>query len=191
MSQLREQTLVILKPDVTARGLVGEIVSRFEHIGLKIVAMKLLKAPIEVAREHYKKDDQWLTTVGNRLIQNMKLDPKKEDPQKHGQKVVEDLAKDLTLYPVIAMVLEGHNTVALVRKMIGETSPENSLPGTIRGDYSQDSYALANASNRPVINLIHASDTVENAKKEIALWFKKEEVVDWVKPDEHIHFRKY
>jgi nucleoside-diphosphate kinase len=188
---MREQTLVILKPDVTARGLVGEIVSRFEHIGLKIVAMKLLKAPLDVAREHYKKDDQWLTTVGNRLIQNMKLDPKKEDPKKHGQKVVEDLAKDLTLYPVIAMVLEGHNTVALVRKMIGETSPENALPGTIRGDYSQDSYALANASNRPVINLIHASDTVENAKKEIALWFRKEEVIDWIKPDEHIHFRKY
>jgi len=188
---MREQTLVILKPDVTARGLVGEIVSRFEHVGLKIVAMKMLKAPIEVAKEHYKKDDEWLTKVGARLIQNMKLDAAKEDPKRHGQKVVDDLAKDLTLYPVIAFVLEGHNTVALVRKMIGETSPEHSAPGTIRGDYSQDSYALANASNRPVINLVHASDSAENAKNEIALWFRKEELIEWIKPDEHIHFRKY
>ncbi len=188
---MKQQTLVILKPDVTARGLVGEIISRFEHIGLKIVAMKMLRAPLDVAKEHYKKDDEWLIKVGGRLIQNMNLDSSKEDPKKHGQKVVDDLAKDLTLYPVIAFVLEGHNTVALVRKMIGETSPEHSAPGTIRGDYSQDSYALANASNRPVINLIHASDTPENAKKEIALWFRKEELLDWIKPDEHIHFRKY
>jgi nucleoside-diphosphate kinase len=188
---MREQTLVILKPDVTARGLVGEIVTRFEHVGLKLVAMKMLMAPLDVAKEHYKKDDEWLIKVGTRLIQNMKLDPAKEDPKKHGQKVVDDLAKDLTLYPVIAFVLEGHNTVALVRKMVGDTSPENAMPGTIRGDYSQDSYALANASNRPVINLIHASDSVENAKKEIALWFKKAELIEWVKPDEHIHFRRY
>jgi nucleoside-diphosphate kinase len=188
---MREQTLVILKPDVTARGLVGEILTRFEHVGLKLVAMKMLMAPLDVAKEHYKKDDEWLMKIGGRLIQNLKLDPVKEDPKKHGQKVVDDLAKDLTLYPVIAFVLEGHNTIALVRKMIGDTSPENAMPGTIRGDYSQDSYALANASNRPVINLIHASDTVDNAKKEIALWFKKNELIEWIKPDEHIHFRKY
>ena len=188
---MREQTLVILKPDVTARGLVGEIVTRFEHVGLKLVAIKMLMAPLDVAKEHYKKDDEWLTKVGSRLIQNMKLDAVKEDPKKHGQKVVDDLAKDLTLYPVIAFVLEGHNTISLVRKMVGDTSPENAMPGTIRGDYSQDSYALANASNRPVINLIHASDSVENAKKEIALWFRKEEIISWTKPDEHIHFRKY
>ena len=188
---MKEQTLVILKPDVTARGLVGEIVSRFEHVGLKIVAMKLLQVQSSLATEHYKKDDQWLIKVGTGMIKNKKLDPVKEDPKKHGQDVCSQLAHDLTIFPVIALVLEGHNTVALVRKMVGETSPENAAPGTIRGDYCQDTYALANVSNRPVINLIHASDSVENAKKEIALWFRKEEIVEWIKPDEHIHFRKY
>jgi len=188
---MKERTLVILKPDVTARGLVGEILTRFEHVGLKLVAMKMLKAPINLAKIHYQKDDEWLLAVGNKLIKNQNLDPKNEDPKKHGQRICDSLADDLTLYPIIALVLEGHNTVALVRKMVGEQSPENSAPGTIRGDYSQDTYKLANASNRPIINLVHASDTPETAEKEIALWFRKEELVEWTKPDEHIHFRGY
>jgi nucleoside-diphosphate kinase len=188
---MREQTLVILKPDVVARGLVGDIFSRFEHVGLKPVAMKMLQVPLELAKEHYQKDDQWLIRVGTGMIKNKSLDPSKEDPKKHGQDVCDQLAKDLTIFPVVALVLEGHNTVALVRKMVGETSPENAAPGTIRGDYSQDTYALANTSNRPVINLIHASDTPENAKKEILLWFTKKEIVEWTKPDEHLHFRRY
>ncbi len=188
---MREQTLVILKPDVTARGIVGEIITRFERVGLKIVAMKMLKAPVNLAKVHYQKDDEWLIAVGTKLIKNQNLDPAKEDPKKHGQKICDSLAKDLTLYPIVAMVLEGHNTVALVRKMVGEQSPENSAPGTIRGDYSQDTYRMANAYNRPVINLIHASDSAETAKKEIALWFKKEDIIEWTKPDENIHFRRY
>ncbi len=188
---MKEKTLVIFKPDVTARGLIGEILTRFEHVGLKLVAMKMLKAPIDLAKIHYKKDDEWLMDVGAKLIKNQNLDPKKEDPKHHGQKICDSLAHDLTLYPIVAMVLEGHNTVALVRKMVGAQSPEDSAPGTIRGDYSQDTYRLANASNRPVINLIPASDSPETAEKEIALWFKKEEIIEWTKPDEHIHFRGY
>jgi len=185
-----ERTLVILKPDVTARGISGEIISRFERIGLKIVAMKMIKAPLNLAKIHYQKDDDWIIKVGKKLIANQNLDSEKEDPLIHGKKICESLAHDLTLYPVIAIVLEGHNTIRLVRKLIGDQSPETSPPGTIRGDYSQDTYVLANASNRPIINLIHASDSKEAAEKEINLWFKEEEIIEWVKPDEALHFRK-
>ncbi|MBU1111531.1 MAG: nucleoside-diphosphate kinase [archaeon] len=185
-----EKSLIILKPDVVARGLIGEITTRFERAGLKVIAMKMINVPIEQAKEHYQKDDDWLLAVGKKLIKNQGLDPEKEDPKTHGQRICDTLAQDLTLYPVIAMVLQGHNVINLVRKMVGEQSPENSAPGTIRGDYSQDTYVLANAYNRPVINLVHASDAPESAEKEIKLWFKPEEVVEWKKPDEVIHFRR-
>lgn len=186
-----EKSLIILKPDVVARGLIGEIITRFEKVGLKVVGMKMLKASFDLANIHYAKDDDWLMSVGKKLIKNQDLDPEKEDPMDHGKRIQQSLAKDLTIYPIVAMVLEGHNTIELVRKMVGEQSPENSAPGTIRGDYSQDTYKLANASNRPVINLVHASDSVETAEKEIALWFDEKEIVEWEKPDEEVHFRRH
>lgn len=185
----KERSLILLKPDVVARGLVGKIISRFEKVGLKIIAMKMKDTDINIAKIHYEKDDEWLIEVGERLIKNQDLGPG-EDPKKYGQKVCNELSKDLVIYPIIALVLEGHNTVKLVRKMIGETSPEDSAPGTIRGDYSQDTYMIANALNRPVINLIHASDTPENAEKEIKLWFEENELTSWCKPDEVVKFRK-
>ncbi|NQU98592.1 nucleoside-diphosphate kinase [Candidatus Woesearchaeota archaeon] len=185
-----EKSLIILKADVVARGFIGKIVSRFEKVGLKIVAMKMMKVPKNMAETHYKKDDTWLMSVGTKLIKNQNLNANKEDPMKHGQRICDTLAHDLTIYPVVAMVLEGHNTINLVRKMIGEQSPENSAPGTIRGDYSFDTYVLANAYNRPVITLVHASDSKKTAEKEIKLWFKKDELVEWKNPHEDLHFRK-
>ncbi len=185
-----ERTLVILKPDVSARGFIGEIISRFEKVGLKIVGMKMLMAPEEVTEKHYAKDDEWLMAVGKKLIKNQDLDPD-EDPMEHGKMIQRSLVKDLMTYPIIALVLEGHNTVKLVRKMVGAQSPQDSEPGTIRGDYSQDTYRLANALNRPVINLIHASDSRETAEKEIQLWFDEDEIVEWEHPHEKIHFREH
>ena len=185
-----EKSLIILKADVIARGIVGEIVTRFERAGLKIIAMKMLEVPLEQAAKHYEKDDEWLMSVGKKLIKNQGLDPEKENPKDHGQRICDSLAHDLTIYPVVAMVLEGHSVIKLIRKMLGEQSPENSMPGTIRGDYSQDTYVLANASNRPVITLVHASDSVETAEKEIKLWFKEDEIFKWKKPDEIVHFRR-
>ena len=188
---MMEKSLIILKPDVSARGVIGEIISRFEKVGLKIIAMKMIRSSLEIANIHYKKDDEWLMVVGKKLIKNQNLDSSKEDPMTHGQRICDSLARDLTTYPIVAIVLEGHNTINLVRKMVGEQSPENSAPGTIRGDYSQDTYVLANASDRPLINLVHASDSVETAKKEIDLWFKKDELIEWNKPDEVVHFRRH
>jgi len=186
---IKERSLILLKPDVIARGLVGEIISRFERVGLKIVAMKMEDTDIDIAKAHYKKEEDWLIEVGKRLIKNKDLG-EDEDPKKYGQEVCDQLSEDLTVYPIVAIVLEGHHTVKLVRKMVGETSPEDSAPGTIRGDYSQDGYDLANEFKRPVINLVHASDSPENAEKEIALWFREDELTNWTKPDEAVKFRK-
>lgn len=185
---MKERTLVIFKPDVLARGLTGEILSRFERLGLKVVAMKMLQADPKVAAEHYKKDDEWLMRKGKQIMQTLNV--AEGDPKKFGQTIVDSLWKDITLYPIVALVLEGHKAVALVKKLVGPTNPEEALPGTIRGDYSQDSYLLANTLERPVVNIIHCTDDVKESQREINLWFKKEEIIDWVKPDEQIHFRR-
>ena len=186
---MKEQTLVIFKPDILARGLTGEILSRFERIGLKLVAMKLIRADPAIAKEHYKKDDEWLLRKGKEIMSTLKINSD-EDPRKYGQTILESLSKDILLYPVVAMVLEGHKAVSLVKKLVGPTNPEIALPGTIRGDYSQDSYLLANNANRPVVNIIHCTDDPNEAGREIGLWFKKEEVVDWVKPNEDLLFNR-
>jgi nucleoside-diphosphate kinase len=187
---MKERSLIVLKPDVMTRGITGEIMTRFEKVGLKIIAMKMLQVPLDLAQKHYEKDDEWLLRKGKLLIENQNLDTEKEDPKQHGQKIVDSLAKDLTLSPVIAMILEGHNAIEVIRKMLGDMSPEHSMPGTIRGDYSHDTIVLANASNRPVINLVHGSDTKEMAEKEIKLWFRDEEIINWQKLDEQLHYRR-
>lgn len=186
---MKERTLVILKPDVMARGITGEILSRFERLGLKVIAMKMLQADPAVATEHYKKDDEWLLRKGKQIMQNLNI-VSDEDPKKYGQTIVDSLSTDIQLYPIVAIVLEGHKAVHMVKKHVGPTSPEEALPGTIRGDYSQDSYLLANTLNRPVINMIHCTDDPKEADREINLWFTKSEVIDWVKLDETLLFRR-
>ncbi len=166
---IKERSLILLKPDVIARGLIGEIISRFEKVGLKIVAMKMEDTRIDIAKIHYEKDDEWLIEVGKRLIEKKDLGPD-EDPKKYGQEVCDQLSQDLTIYPIVAMVLEGHDTVKLVRKMVGETSPEDSAPGTIRGD-------LAKEQELPR-NMIHASDSPESAEREIRIFFEESEIVN-------------
>lgn len=184
-----ERTLVIFKPDILARGLAGEILSRFEKVGLKVVAMKMLMANPKIAGEHYKKDDEWLLRKGKEIMQSLKIDSK-EDPKKYGQTICDSLTKDLCMYPIVAIVLEGHKAVSFVKKMVGPTNPEIAAPGTIRGDYSHDSYLLANIHNRPAINLIHCTDDVKEADREINIWFKKDELISWQKPDEIVKYRK-
>jgi nucleoside-diphosphate kinase len=186
---MKERTLVILKPDVMARGLTGEILSRFERLGLKIIAMKMLRADPKVASEHYKKDDEWLLRKGKQIMQTLNI-KSNEDPKKYGQTIVNNLASDLCLYPIIAMILEGHKAVSLVKKHVGPTNPEEAMPGTIRGDYTQDSYLLANQLNRPVITIIHCTDDPKEADKEINMWFKPNEIYDWVRLDESLLYRK-
>ncbi|MBC8495932.1 nucleoside-diphosphate kinase [archaeon] len=186
---MNEQTLVILKPDAVARGIVGEIITRFEKVGLKIVGMKMLAASKKQLEEHYQKDDEWLIRKGKGIIKN-KSYPDNYDPKKAGQEIVDGLMSDMMLYPVIGMVVEGHNAVNVVRKIAGPTNVEEAQPGTIRGDYSHDTYALANVSDRPIITIVHASGEKHEAKQEIKIWFKPEEIHKYDRVETHLHYRK-
>ncbi|HLD19490.1 MAG TPA: nucleoside-diphosphate kinase [Candidatus Nanoarchaeia archaeon] len=145
-----ERTLVLLKPDAVQRGLMGEIISRFEKVGLKIIGAKLVWIDREQSKKHYN------AHVGKKFY-----------------KVLEDY---IVQGPVLALVLEGVQAVENVRKMAGPTEPLKAAPGTIRGDFAHISMAHADTTNKSIANLIHASGTVDEAQKEIALWFKDNEL---------------
>lgn len=149
-----ERTLVLLKPDAVQRTVCGEIISRFEKAGLKIVGMKMHWSNEEHAKKHYTED----ITI------------------RRGEAVRNRLLKFITEGPVIAIVLEGINAVEVVRKLVGGTEPRTALPGTIRGDYAHQSYDDADAKNIAVKNLIHASANKEEAQTEISLWFAQNEL---------------
>ena len=142
---MRERTLVLIKPDGVQRGLIGEIISRFEKRGLKIVAMKLVKPDRELAEKHYAIH--------------------------RGKPFFEPTVKYIMSSPVVAMVIEGKNVIETVRKMMGKTNPQDADPGTIRGDFAQDISR----------NIVHGSDSKENAEYEINLWFKPEEIFEYEK----------
>jgi nucleoside-diphosphate kinase len=189
---MMENTLVLIKPDGVQRGLVGEILSRFERSGLKIVATKMVYPNETLAGEHYIADENWLKTVGEK--QKASYAKKgieiKETERDLGLKVREQLIEFLTMSPVMAFVLQGHNAVKHVRKLVGSTSPGDAAPGTIRGDYSFDTYQLADISKRPIQNLIHASGEVEEAQREISIWFEEKEIHNWQRIDETLLYRK-
>lgn len=191
---MKEQTLVILKPDAVARGLIGEIVGRFEKVGLKLVAAKLVHADRELADKHYPVSrEEFIKGMGGKTVENYEklgVDLVKElgtsDPMEIGKMIREWLADMITSGPVFAFVLEGPHAVELVRKICGHTLPLMSAPGTIRGDYSFDSSYLANTGKRPIKNLIHASGVLEEAEYEIPLWFSKEEILSYSRTDEEV-----
>ncbi len=182
-----EQTLVVLKPDALQRGIVGDIIARFEKVGLKLVGAKMLRASEDLANKHYPVDrTPFIEGMGNKTLDNYKelgMDPVAEfghaDAHKIGLELQKWLVEFLTSGPVLAFVIEGPHAVELVRKITGSTLPSKSMPGTIRGDYSFDSSALANEGKRPIRNLIHASGEVDEAKYEIDLWFKPEEIFSY------------
>ena len=178
MSQLIERTLVLLKPDAVRRALMGEIISRFERVGLKIVKAKLVQADIELASKHYPTTPEWLDKVGNNTIsdcQKYGLDVKKtmgtDIPAEIGKLVHKWNMEYILSAPVFALVFEGIHAVEVIRKLCGPTLPLLAAPGTIRGDFSSNSAISENIEHKPIRNLIHASGTVEEAEREIALWF--------------------
>ena len=182
MNQHVERTLVLLKPDTIQRNLVGEVIRRFETAGLKIVAMKFLSCTPEQAIKHYVKNDAEYEALGNRSIAGMQkagMDITGVVAREKGEAIINALVKFLTASPIVALVLEGHQAVKLTRKLVGSTEPLNSDVGTIRGDYTLDSYVMADADSRAIRNLVHASGNVEEAEYEIPVWFKPEEVIDY------------
>ncbi len=178
----KERTLILIKPEGIQRGLIGEIINRYERTGLKLVGLKFLVPTEELVEKHYLSDPNWKIKTGEKSILAYKekgLEPLETDPEKMGQRVLENLKKYLTCGPVVAMVWQGMNAVKIVRKITGGTEPLTSDVGTIRGDLTIDSYEVADLDNRAVRNLIHSSGSVEEAKREISLWFKPEELINY------------
>jgi len=187
-----EKTLVLIKPDAVQRGLVGDVITRFEKCGLKLVAMKMIYADPELAGKHYAEDEEWMKSVGEKSLKAYEekgLDLGRTAIE-HGRLVRQQLMDFISMSPVVGLVIEGHNAIKQVRKIVGPTNPEEALPGTIRGDYSFDNYELADPSKRPIQNLIHASSDPEEGKREIGLWFDKDEIHVWKRIDEDLIYRK-
>lgn len=187
-----ESTLVLLKPDAVQRALIGEILSRFERTGFKIVGLKMCYATKDVAGRHYADDEAWLVSVGEKSKKAAESKGQKvaSSPKELGQKVRQMLIEFITMSPTVAIVLEGHDVINKVRTIVGDTAPSRAAPGTIRGDFSFDSYGLADVSGRPIQNLIHASDSPDSAKREIAIWFMKDEIHPYQRVDEALFYRK-
>ena len=184
-----QRTLVFIKPDGVKRGLVGEIIHRFERAGLKIVGMKMMWLPKEFAEEHYRDTPEFREKIKRKIKESYEmygLTPP-ENLDEAASKLIDDLREYVTSGPIVAMVLEGPRAIYIVRKLVGATSPEEAAPGTIRGDFSIDNYPFANIELRSIRNVIHASDA-ENAEREIKLFFKEDELYDYKRADEHIMF---
>ena len=178
-----ERTLVFIKPDGVQRSLIGEIVSRFERVGLKIVGIKMVVPSIEFVAGHCTLDPNWLRLVGEKSIKAYtdrgEKHPAGDDPLKVADVILTKLKKYLASGPVVAFVLEGAHAVAVVRKLVGSTEPLSSDVGTIRGDFVLDSYPMSDLDTRAVRNLIHASGSVSEAEREIPYWFRPEEIVSY------------
>lgn len=178
----KEQTLVIIKPDGIQRSLVGEIIGRFERIGLKLVGMKMVLPDEAFVEAHYTLDPEWRRITGEKTIRSYKENgkaPPSEDPFEITAAILERLKKYMTASPVIVMAWQGAHAVKIVRKLVGGTEPLSSDVGTIRGDFVLDSYELSDGDTRSIRNLIHASGSVKEAELEISHWFKKEELASY------------
>ena len=174
-----ERTLILMKPDVLQRQIVGEILSRFERKGFKIVAVKMLNATKAQVAEHYTGDEQYLIETGEKAKKGAEMrgqDVSNWNSLEWGKIIRERNIAYLTCGPILAVVLEGPGVVTGVRKVLGSTSPADGDVGTIRADYSFDSYALADVVARSTRTMLHASDSPENAQREIKIWFKENEI---------------
>lgn len=179
-----ERTLIIIKPDAVQRGIIGDIISRFEKVGLKFVGMKMFVPEDDRLTRHYPTDRrEFIEGMGQKTLDNysdLGIDPKEmfghADPYKIGLQVREWLVDFMKSGPVIAAVLEGPHAVEIVRKIRGFTLPSAAQPGTITGDYSFDSSSLANAGKRSIKNLVHASGNKAEAEHEIPIWFEADEL---------------
>jgi nucleoside-diphosphate kinase len=182
LAEMRHQrSLVLIKPDAVARHLVGELISRFERKSLKIAALKLIWPSEELAGKHYVDTEEWLESTGQRTFNSYVergIEPPLT-PREFAMNTRRKLMESLTAGPVVAMVLEGAHVIEAVRLMRGATSPMKAEPGTIGFDYSLESYELSDAGDWAIKNIIHGSDSPENAAREVGLWFKPEELVNY------------
>lgn len=190
-----ERTFVMIKPDGVKRGLVGQIIARFERAGLNLVALKMVHPTREMVESHYPSTEKWFQTVGNKTLNSYRefgLDPKEhlqtDQALEIGKIVKEWLIDFISSSPVVCMVWEGNHAIENVRRLVGNTLPIKANPGTIRGDFTCDSPDLANKGHRPIRNLVHASGDAEEAHHEIMLWFTEAEILDYQRADREIMY---
>jgi len=189
-----QRSLVLLKPDAVQRGIVGDILQRFERAGLKIVGAKLLEADQEVVKKHYKKDEAWHRKIGELNLKDcgeydlsaMEIFGTVE-AEEIGRIVNGWLYDMFKIGPVFAFVFEGPNSVKKIRDLVGHTYPDAALPGTIRGDFGLDSALTSMRRKRAVLNLIHASGTPEEAEEEINMWFNEDELLKYKRTHDDLY----
>lgn len=175
----KERTFVMVKPDGVQRSLIGEIIKRFERTGLKLIGMKFVLADEEKLWKHYDKDEAWFESKGANIVKDREAAglPIEKEAIEYGKDIIRALVKFMTAGPVVQMVWEGNQAVDVVKKLVGGTEPTTSDVGTIRGDLTIDSYAICSVDDRAVRNLIHCSDVVEEAEREIKLWMDEKDLV--------------
>jgi len=184
----QERSLVLLKTDAVQRSLVGELIKRFEQTGLKISGMKMLEATEAQLLEHYNKSDDWYEKKGKNVADELEKQGKEvnKEPIEYGKDIIRTIVKYMQASPIVAIVLEGNQATAVVTKIVGTTEPSTSDVGTIRGDYTLDSYVHATYENRAVRNLVHQSESPEEAEREIKIWFEDSEIMNYVTAQERI-----
>lgn len=177
----KERTFIILKPDAVQRGFMGEIISRIERVGLKFCAMKFVVPTEQQCWTHYNKDEAWFLSKGERTVKQRQEAglPIEKEAIEYGRDIIAQLVKFMTSGPVLAAVIEGNQAVGIVTKLVGGTEPLTSDVGTIRGDFTVDSYEMAGIDGRAVRNLVHCSDQPSEAEREIKIWFTEEEIIKY------------
>lgn len=181
-----QRSFVMVKPDGVRRQLVGSVIERLEKTGLKMVAMKMVHPKPEQVEEFYPSDEGWLSRVGGKTMkgyEKLGIDIKKEmgtdDALEIGKTIKSWLVKYISGGPVVAMVWEGNRARDIIRKLVGNTEPQSAAAGTIRGDMFVDSFECANREFRSLFNIVHASETEQEAENEISCWFTKDDFLDY------------
>ena len=181
-----EKTYVMIKPDGVRKGLIGEIISRFERRDLKVVALEMFQPDHKQLDDHYPKNEEWITRLGHKTLSTYEkygydamADFGTTDPVKIGPEIRKWLIDYMKSAPLVKIVLQGIHAVDVVRKIAGDTMPYKADMGTIRGDFSIDSPALANKEKRAVMNIIHCSETPEESEHEIEHWFGKSKTYNY------------
>jgi nucleoside-diphosphate kinase len=180
-----ERTLILVKHDGVQRGLVGEIIKRFEQRGLKIAGLKMVMPSEDLADKHYRMTPEWIEKLAKntRAAADAKGKKMTETDYQIAERVKKWNMKYLTEGPVVAIVWEGYHAIEIGRKLVGHAEARQAAIGTIRGDYTVESYEMADNLERPLRNLVHASGNKEEADTEVRLWFSESEIHDWKRKD--------
>lgn len=176
-----QRSLVFLKPDAIQRSLIGEVITRIERTGLKIVAMKMILATRAQVVDHYHKDDAWFLKKGTKIVEDRKANglPIEKEAIDYGKQIIEQNVAFMTSGPILALIAQGNEAPAVIKKITGGTEPSTSDVGTIRGDFTVDSYEHAGVTGRAVRNILHCSENVEDAEREIKVWFTDSEILKY------------